>query len=201
MPSDLVSKLHLALPEQQRASAVEILKQYRGQMIPYYWGGDDFYGLDCSGFVVLILQSVGILGHRTDYTANDLAKKFIANRVCNITDVREGCLVFWLNQEQYATHVEMLADPYHVVGASGGGRPRFDLYNEVQGDEFLKAHYGHLSKRELRESKDFILRWVKRELYKEQAMDMNAFVQQRPIDYRGRNIIICDPFMDKGEDE
>lgn len=41
--------------------------------LPYKWGGDDpIGGFDCSGFVVEMLKSIGLLRREDDYTADGL---------------------------------------------------------------------------------------------------------------------------------
>ena len=41
--------------------------------LPYIWGGDDtIKGFDCSGFVIELFKSVGILPRKGDWTAETL---------------------------------------------------------------------------------------------------------------------------------
>ena len=124
------------LPEEQREAAVRYLKFWIG--VPYLWGGDDFSGFDCSGLMVEVLQSVGLLEHRTDYRARDLYSKF-RNQKTNTP--KPGCLVFWLVDfmgDRIAGHVEMLVDEFHVIGASGGGGDTKTLKDAIKYNAFVK---------------------------------------------------------------
>ena len=67
-----------------RAMALKIAWAYLGR--PYRWGGDDpMAGFDCSGFIVEILQSVGLIERREDFTAQGLWELFTA-RGCGLED-------------------------------------------------------------------------------------------------------------------
>lgn len=105
----------------KRDFAVEVLKKFQG--IPYRWGGDDpISGFDCSGLVIEVLKSAGIVDENFDSTANQLSKKF------NETDIlQNGVLVFWdWNKDGVIDHVEMIAHvgdegDIYTIGAAGGG--------------------------------------------------------------------------------
>ena len=137
-----------------RAWAVSTLLSLHGK--PYIWGGDDpMAGFDCSGLVIEVLQSVGMIKRGLDYTAAGLQSIF-SDRV--VDHPKEGCLVFWYDSHGgKIIHVEMCVDKYYVVGASGGGRATDSLQD---------------------------------------AINQNAYVKMNPINYRGSNYIIADPFMD-----
>lgn len=105
----------------KRELAIDVAKGFLN--LPYKWGGNDAVaGFDCSGLVVEILQSVGILKRNEDFTAHGLKNIF------NETDVLEpGNLVFWdWNKDEKIDHVEMIAfiddnGEVFTIGASGGG--------------------------------------------------------------------------------
>jgi cell wall-associated NlpC family hydrolase len=88
--------------------------------LPYIWGGDDpIHGFDCSGFIIEILKSVGILPRNGDWTAQDLWDIF-KDRPRN--EAHAGCLAFWWNQTRTRIiHVEYCLDNERTIGASGGG--------------------------------------------------------------------------------
>ena len=44
--------------------------------IPYIYGGDSFYGIDCSGLVIEAMKSVGVLSPYYDGTAKHLFDHF-----------------------------------------------------------------------------------------------------------------------------
>ena len=116
-----------------RTVAVEYAKHFIGT--PYRWGGDDpMAGFDCSGFVVEVLQAVGILPHGHDYSAHDLYTIFKSNTVF---PGYQGCLAFWFNSEQTATHVMILLDDEHVLGTIGGGSKTITAADAVRDNAFL----------------------------------------------------------------
>lgn len=157
---------------------------------PYIWGGDDFIGPDCSGMGVEYLQSIGLKEHGTDATAHGL---WLENRQYEVQQMKKGDLAFWFT-EGLATHVEIAIDGYHTIGAAGGGRPQFDLDQEV---DKLKVEIPGLSGYfELYDTpENNILLWLLRTaLFIRQASQQNAQVRIRPVTYRGPNFKICDPF-------
>ena len=104
----------------KREVAIEVLKNQINK--PYKWGGNDpLEGYDCSGLVVEMLQSVGIIGRNEDYTADDMFRKFPD------TDILEpGTLVFWdWDGDGKMDHVEVIAlidddGQLYTIGSSGG---------------------------------------------------------------------------------
>lgn len=85
---------------------------------PYRWGGDDpITGFDCSGLVVEILKSVGVLPREGDWTAAGLHNRFKDKGT--VLEPDSGCLVFWGNDR--ITHVEYCIGNGLTIGASGGG--------------------------------------------------------------------------------
>ena len=100
----------------KRASAIRYVWSFIG--LPYRWGGDDsILGFDCSGLVIEVLTGVGILPHGFDTTADGLYQRFKINEVAK---GYAGCLCLWFTS-RLATHVEMMIDDLHTIGASGGG--------------------------------------------------------------------------------
>ena len=117
----------------------------------YLWGGDDPSGFDCSGLILEVLKSVGLIRPNIDMTAYDLYRWFNHSKTIK---PGPGKLVFWF-REAKVIHVEMMIDNDHTVGASGGGSATKTIADAVR---------------------------------------HNAFVKMRPLNYRGTNFKICDPF-------
>ena len=191
--ADLLEKIRIQV--KQRKAAVEYLEQLLQMGLLYMWGGDDpIYGYDCSGDIVEILQSVGKMKHGTDATADSLYQLY--KPAIDEISAEAGCLVFWFKSGK-ATHVEMMVNDWQTIGASGGGRPQFNLWNETRKCDFLMSIYGKYTRDELKALEDtFLLKFVKAELYRQQAADQNAYIKRRPLGYRGDNYKICDPFKD-----
>ncbi|OGD20342.1 MAG: hypothetical protein A2Y70_02060 [Candidatus Aminicenantes bacterium RBG_13_64_14] len=117
-----------------RAAAVRYVWSFLG--LPYRWGGDDpVGGFDCSGLIVEVLQGVGLLLHGTDMTANGFYLRYSAHVV---TKGYAGCLVFWFNPDNLATHVEMMIDDFHTIGASGGGSATTSSEAAAQANAYIK---------------------------------------------------------------
>jgi len=178
----------------RREIFIEYAMSWLGQR--YIWAGDDPSGFDCSGFDVECLKAVEIISPNVDYSAaglfdlfKDYQKKFY----------KKSYLAFWMNQSGHVIHTEILIDGYHTIGASGGGRPKFDLYEIIINDRILKSFYPENMSRVQFKSyeNEFIPTLVKRQLYELQADEQNAFIKIRPIGYRGDNFVVCDPFKDE----
>lgn len=119
---------------QLRERAITYLQKWIGHF--YLWGGDDPKGFDCSGLIVEVLQAVGLIKHKSDFSADMLYQKFKDRKRMQ---GYKGCLVFWLNDMQdRAIHVEMLIDNYHTVGASGGGSKTKTIADAVRDNAFVK---------------------------------------------------------------
>jgi cell wall-associated NlpC family hydrolase len=106
--------------------------------LPYKWGGDDpMRGFDCSGFVVEILKSVGVIGRGTDYTANGLYGLF---KDKGFSIAEEGMLVFWhSNSTGKIIHVEYCLDKFLAIGASGGGGSTITMQDAIEQNAYIKV--------------------------------------------------------------
>lgn len=85
----------------------------------YRWGGDDPSGWDCSGLVIEILQSTGLLPPYYDTTSQGLYDKFSADGVINAKGL--GCLVFFGRSVKAIKHVGFMLDNRRMLEAGGGG--------------------------------------------------------------------------------
>lgn len=85
---------------------------------PYIWGGDDPSGFDCSGYVIEILKSIGLLPGSGDWTAAMLKERF---KDYQVERPYQGCLVFWANTSGHVIHVEYCLSDDLSIGAAGGG--------------------------------------------------------------------------------
>jgi cell wall-associated NlpC family hydrolase len=86
----------------------------------YKWGGDDPAGFDCSGLMVEVLKSIGLMRRKEDLNARGLRSRFEAQTV---PAARAGCLVFFAtgSDPKAITHVELAINEELCIGASGGG--------------------------------------------------------------------------------
>ena len=103
---------------------------------PYIWGGDDgIAGWDCSGLVIELLQSVGLLPHNFDTTALGLYKYFIG-KFTNIPSA--GCLAFWGKSVDKIIHTELCFNHYLTIGASGGGSKTLTKEDAIKHNAYVK---------------------------------------------------------------
>jgi hypothetical protein len=117
----------------RRQVALKTAWSYLGK--PYLWGGDDpMAGFDCSGFIVEILKSVGILPRKGDWTAQGLWDKFLEH---DLEIPYAGCLVFWESNGR-VIHVEMCITSDLSIGASGGGSRTDSLQDAIDQNAYIK---------------------------------------------------------------
>jgi len=167
--------------------------------LPYRWGGSDpVAGRDCSGHVVHCYQSAGILKHGSDYSANGLYLKFKKGlEKSGLTYIQKaapdpGDAVFWFSKSgKKAIHVEIALNNRFVIGASGSGKPKFDVHDWL-GSPAVAKFYDSLPEDHMRKT---LLRILNQILFKDQAEKDDAFVKIRPINYRGTNFTHLDPFL------
>ena len=177
--------------EIRRAAALDHIMRYDGT--PYRWGGDDpISGFDCSGLVHEFLQAAGEEPHGADSVAHEIYIEY-KDYPQDIAD--PGCLKFWFSAGR-AVHVEIFINPYQTIGASGGGGPKFNLFEEIKKDPILRNFYGHLSAEEFkRRENDLFVRIARELLFTRQAVDQNAFIKVRQEDYRPGQTKIINPFL------
>ncbi len=109
---------------------------------PYKWGGNDpIASFDCSGFVIECLQSIGLLPHKFDTTAQGLYDRFVNNvDVCeDFTRSYFGDVVFYFNSNSKVTHVELCLGDGLCIGASGGGSRTNTVGDAIKQNAYIKV--------------------------------------------------------------
>ena len=88
-----------------------------------------------SGYVLEILQSVGLVPHNQDTTAHGLYAMFVSRKVDLPT---RGCLVFW-ERSGKMVHVEFCLDTDLSIGSSGGGSATEDEADAILQNAYVKV--------------------------------------------------------------
>ena len=107
----------------------------------YKWSGDGPSGFDCSGFVIECLKAFGKFPRKQDATADQLKERFKGNKIdleSYAQNTHPGCLVFWLNPEGKAYHVEICLNEWQSIGASGGGSQTLTVEDAIRDNAFIK---------------------------------------------------------------
>ena len=102
---------------------------------PYLWGGDDPSGIDCSGFVLNCLRSIGFVGAKEDMTADTMWKKWKAKE---ISAPQEMALIFYFRPDGVARHVTICLDQWFEIGADGGGSQVTNIAEAWKANAFVK---------------------------------------------------------------
>lgn len=94
------------------------LEKYAMSMlhIPYIWGGDNpMKGFDCSGLVIWLLSSHGVLPHKFDTTSQGLYDMFP-----KIKEPSLGALAFYGVAQNAISHVTLCLNNKLMIEAGGG---------------------------------------------------------------------------------
>ena len=81
------------------------------------------------------LKAWGKFPRKLDATADGLRDRFKNQRV---STPQCGALVFWLNPEGKAVHVEICINSWQSIGASGGGSNTKTMSDAIRDNAFIK---------------------------------------------------------------
>lgn len=106
---------------------------------PYKWGGDDFSGFDCSGFVIEILQAAGKFPHGRDTTSQGLFL-YYRNKGCQMWPMpKYGRLAFYGKDINHIIHVAFILDSNYVIEAGGGNRNTKTVDDAITDNAYVRV--------------------------------------------------------------
>ena len=82
--------------------------------VPYLWGGKSSFGYDCSGFVQMVLKTVGVGIHRD--TSQQIQADWLER--IDIHDAQPGDLMFFLENNR-TNHVAFILGEGNIIHCSG----------------------------------------------------------------------------------
>lgn len=104
---------------------------------PYIWGGDDpMKGFDCSGLVIEILKSCGMLPNKFDTTAQGLYDLFLPLGISSERAL--GSLIFYGRGTEMIKHVAFGLDNFRMLEAGGGGSKVLTVADAIKYNAFSR---------------------------------------------------------------
>ena len=88
--------------------------------VPYVWGGNNYNGLDCSGFVLKTLSDVGIL--LPDMTAKSIYNWAFDQKEFYETEPKADCLLFFGQNFDNISHVAIAINEKYMIESGGAGQ-------------------------------------------------------------------------------
>lgn len=105
--------------------------------VPYRWGGDDpMDGYDCSGFVIELMQSVGVFPRGYDNTSQGIFD-FLKTRPF-LLKPSFGCLSFYGRSPKQIRHVAFCLDDYRMIEAGGGDSTTINRDQAAEDNAFVR---------------------------------------------------------------
>jgi len=103
--------------------------------IPYKWSGNHpCEGLDCSGFMCILLRREGILSWNEDLSSRAIFQRLREEH--GTSEVKPGSFLFFGRDR--ITHIAMAVSETHMIEAGGGGKDTVTLKRAVERRAFIR---------------------------------------------------------------
>lgn len=111
---------------------------------PYKWGGNNpMQGLDCSGFVQWLLESVGS-DPKGDQTAQTLYDTILVQGGIAIQAPKSGALCFYGPTKTTITHVAFMVSDHQIIEAGGGDHTCINIEESAKKGACVRLRpFGH----------------------------------------------------------
>lgn len=104
--------------------------------VPYRYGGDDFTGMDCSGFCIELLMASGLWAKGKDATAQGIYDIFKTKSEHNRIDF--GSLIFFGSSVHSISHIGFALNRYHLIEAGGGNRKTLTVQDAAKDNAWVR---------------------------------------------------------------
>lgn len=104
---------------------------------PYSYGGDGPWGIDCSGLVIEVMKSVGVLPPHFRTSAHELYKTLGTMGHPHVSTCEEGAIAFF-GLPQHISHVAICKDDQFIIEAGGGSSSVITLDDAKKTNSFVR---------------------------------------------------------------